>query len=131
MLCPSCATENRDDATFCGECGAALSSERPCPTCARPNPAGQKFCDACAALLEVAAPPSRTPTPQPSPALPASFAGDRYQVKRFLGEGGRNRVYLAHDSKLEVAESFDDMNRPTAFAQVLSTSKARADLWPS
>ncbi|MEE8346318.1 MAG: protein kinase [Dehalococcoidia bacterium] len=44
---------------------------------------------------------ARTPTPQPSPALPASFAGGRYQVQRFLGEGGRKRVYLAHDSKLD------------------------------
>ena len=85
----------------------------------------------CAAPIEASTPATRTPTPAPSPALPTSFAGGRYQVQRFLGEGGRKRVYLAHDSKLEVAESFDDMNRPTAFAQVLSTSKARADLWPS
>jgi serine/threonine protein kinase len=33
--------------------------------------------------------------------LPASFAGRRYQVQRFLGEGGRKRVYLAHDSTLD------------------------------
>ena len=100
MLCPSCAIENRDDATFCGECGAALSPERPCPTCARLNPADRKFCDACGERLSEA-PASRTPTPAPSPALPASFAGGRYQVKRFLGEGGRKRVYLAHDTKLD------------------------------
>ena len=100
MLCPSCATENRDDATFCGECGAALSSERPCPTCARPNPADRKFCDACGERLsETLA--SRTATPAPSAALPAAFAGGRYHVKRFLGEGGRKRVYLAHDTKLD------------------------------
>jgi len=42
---------------------------------------------------------SRTPTP--SPALPQSFASGRYQVKGFLGEGGRKRVYLAHDEKLD------------------------------
>ncbi len=100
MLCPSCAVENRDDATSCGECGAALSSERPCPACSRPNPAGRKFCDACGERLS-GTPPSRTPTPQPSLALPASFAAGRYQVKRFLGEGGRKRVYLAHDGKLD------------------------------
>jgi class 3 adenylate cyclase len=44
---------------------------------------------------------ARRPTPQPSPALPASFAGGRYEVRRFLGEGGRKRVYLAHDTKLD------------------------------
>src|SRR5438445_6762735 len=41
------------------------------------------------------------PTPSPSAALPASFADGRYAVKRFLGEGGRKRVYLAHDTKLD------------------------------
>ncbi len=44
---------------------------------------------------------SRTPTPQPARALPGSFAGGRYAVRGFLGEGGRKRVYLAHDTKLD------------------------------
>src|SRR4030095_9956258 len=30
-----------------------------------------------------------------------SFVGGRYQVKRFLGEGGKKRVYLCHDTKLD------------------------------
>ena len=29
---------------------------------------------------------------------PTSFANDRYQVKRFLGEGGKKKVFLAHDT---------------------------------
>jgi hypothetical protein len=32
---------------------------------------------------------------------PTSFAGGRYHVKRFLGEGGKKKVYLAHDSLLD------------------------------
>src|SRR6266446_5283768 len=36
-----------------------------------------------------------------SHALPTGFAGGRYQVKAFLGEGGSKRVYLAHDTRLE------------------------------
>ena len=39
-------------------------------------------------------------TPAPSPTLPSSFASDRYTVLGFLGEGGRKRVYLGHDTKL-------------------------------
>src|SRR3972149_378991 len=101
VACPSCGHENRDDATFCGECATALAAQLLCGHCGRANPAGRKFCDACAASLTDAARASRTPTPQPSPAIPASFAGGRYQVQRFLGEGGRKRVYLAHDTKLD------------------------------
>src|SRR5207249_2539758 len=32
---------------------------------------------------------------------PSSFAHGRYEVKRFLGEGGKKKVYLAHDSLLD------------------------------
>ncbi len=50
---------------------------------------------------------------------PTSFANGRYQVKQFLGEGGKKRVYLAHDTLLdrEVAfaliktEGLDDAGR--------------------
>ena len=31
----------------------------------------------------------------------ASFCDGRYEVKRLLGEGGKKRVYLAHDTKLD------------------------------
>src|SRR5437660_1422155 len=32
---------------------------------------------------------------------PISFCDGRYEVKGFLGEGGKKRVYLAHDGKLD------------------------------
>jgi len=35
------------------------------------------------------------------PPSPISFASGRYVVKRFLGEGGKKRVYLAHDTLLD------------------------------
>ena len=37
---------------------------------------------------------------------PTSFAGGRYQVKRFLGEGGKKKVYLAHDTTLDREVAF-------------------------
>ncbi|MDA0352484.1 MAG: hypothetical protein O3A10_09790 [Chloroflexi bacterium] len=40
-------------------------------------------------------------TPAPSPSEPESFAGGRYHVQRFLGEGGKKRVFLAHDALLD------------------------------
>ena len=35
------------------------------------------------------------------PPLPTSFAGGRYHVRAFLGEGAKKRVYLANDTKLD------------------------------
>jgi hypothetical protein len=45
-----------------------------------------------------AAPAAELPAARP---LPPSFGNGRYVVERFLGEGGRKRVYLAHDTKLD------------------------------
>jgi len=50
---------------------------------------------------------------------PTSFANGRYTVKRFLGEGGKKRVYLAHDTLLDrdvafaliKTEGLDDVGR--------------------
>ncbi len=42
-----------------------------------------------------------TPALAQSLPLPTSFASGRYQVRSFLGEGGRKRVYLAHDTRLD------------------------------
>ena len=41
------------------------------------------------------------PVSTPGPKHPTSFANGRYVVKDFLGEGGRKRVYRAHDSVLD------------------------------
>ncbi|MEX2159951.1 MAG: AAA family ATPase [Dehalococcoidia bacterium] len=98
MNCTSCGHENRDAASFCDGCGSALA--RACPACGAELRATAKFCDSCGAQ-RANAPQARTPTPAPTPALPSSFAAGRYQVQRFLGEGGKKRVYLARDSRLE------------------------------
>ena len=50
--------------------------------------------------------PATAPTPAPSSDQPTSFANGRYQVKRFLGEGGKKRVYLAQDTLLDREVAF-------------------------
>lgn len=57
-----------------------------------------------------------TPSPESDP---DSFAGGRYRVLRFLGEGGKKRVFLAHDALLDrdiafsliKTEGLDDVGR--------------------
>ena len=53
------------------------------------------------------------------PVAPTSFANGRYAVKKFLGEGGKKKVYLAHDTLLDrdvafaliKTEELDDIGR--------------------
>ncbi len=40
-------------------------------------------------------------TSGPIPDQPSSFANGRYEAKRFLGEGGKKKVYLAQDTLLD------------------------------
>ncbi|MBN1568353.1 MAG: protein kinase [Acidobacteria bacterium] len=86
MKCPNCQTENPEKAKFCYECGQAFKSEMSTQsTLTRPAPAARFLPE------------------------PASFVAGRYQVKKLLGEGGRKRVYLVHDTVLD---------RDVAFAQI-------------
>src|SRR5581483_6465870 len=43
----------------------------------------------------------QTAAVEPAAATPNAFCDGRYEVKRFLGEGGKKRVFLAHDTKLD------------------------------
>jgi len=112
MKCPKCQADNPDSVKFCGECGQPLHPELTCPSCGHKNPSSIKFCHECGHSLVEAAP--ETPSPEPT-----SFASGRYQVKKFLGEGGKKKVYLAHDTLLDrdvafaliKTEKLDDASR--------------------
>jgi tetratricopeptide (TPR) repeat protein len=92
MKCPKCQVELPDNAKFCGVCGQLLKAERVCPQCGQVNPQDFQFCLQCGRARAEPVPPSLEPT---------SFAGGRYQVKKFLGEGGKKKVYLVHDTLLD------------------------------
>ncbi|MEA2375337.1 MAG: eukaryotic-like serine/threonine-protein kinase, partial [Thermoleophilaceae bacterium] len=147
MLCRDCGHENPDDANFCGSCGSRLAVEEPCPNCGRENPADLRFCPGCGAQLQgtdtddPGAPPGASAIEPDRGAhsngaeadsSPRQIAGGRYVVKGYLGEGGRKRVYLAHDTSLdrEVAialvktEGLDDAAR----ARVRAEARAMARL---
>lgn len=67
--------ENSDRLTFLAIVERALART---PNSSSPKPAGH----------------APTTTPTAIPYHPASFAHGRYQVKQFLGEGGKKKVYL-------------------------------------
>ena len=100
MRCPSCGNENREGARFCDSCGSELTGE-------------------------TAAVESRQ-EPLPSD-VPTEIAG-RYRVKRFLGQGGRKRVYLSDDTATgsEVALALFDTEGVGATIQARSRREVEA-----
>ena len=91
--------ENRDALAFLATAQRALATSG--PASARPAPTSPQAASA------------------PAASQPTSFASGRYQVKRFLGEGGKKKVYLAHDTTLDrdvafaliKTEGLDDTSR--------------------
>ena len=101
MKCPHCQTENRDGAEFCRKCGESLQLDIICPQCGHLNLPDSAFCEKCAHALGIAPTPTKPLPKKPSTIEPTSFADGRYQVKKLLGEGGKKKVYLAHDTVLD------------------------------
>ena len=65
------------------------------------NQAPASFCEECGRPLSKAETAIQAPATTPTPFVPTSFANGRYVVKKFLGEGGKKKVYLAHDTVLD------------------------------
>jgi len=100
MKCPKCQTENREGRKFCSKCGSPLQII--CPACRAVNEPGEDYCGECGhALTEQALKLTKPRPKKPSTPEPTSFGDGRYQVKKFLGEGGKKKVYLAHDNVLD------------------------------
>ncbi len=107
MRCTACGFENVSDASFCGECGASLTSTVSCPACGRPNPPKQKFCNGCGQAL--ARPADRAAPPNPRSYTPKHLA-EKILTSRSALEGERKQVtVLFADVKgsMELSESID------------------------
>ncbi|OGP50626.1 MAG: hypothetical protein A2Y79_07000 [Deltaproteobacteria bacterium RBG_13_43_22] len=101
MKCFKCQTENPDKAKFCKKCGQSLLTEIICNHCRHSNPVDSEFCIECGqSMIRSIGQPPVSPAPH-TESQPTSFANGRYQVKKFLGEGGKKKVYLAHDTVLD------------------------------
>ncbi|HEY98373.1 MAG TPA: zinc-ribbon domain-containing protein, partial [Dehalococcoidia bacterium] len=102
MKCPNCQDENREGVKFCEHCGAVI--ELVCPSCGAHVPPDRRFCGECGHVLvegKKSTAKSQPKPKKPSTIQPTSFADGRYQVEKFLGEGGKKKVYLAHDTLLD------------------------------
>jgi len=97
---PPCAQENPDEATSRGDYGSTLTAGVPTLTCGGPNPSGLRFTHSGGARPQIASAPAPTAPPEAA-AIPTSFPAGRYQVRRFLAEGCKDGVYLAHDIHLD------------------------------
>ncbi|MCH7739424.1 MAG: hypothetical protein IIC93_04665, partial [Chloroflexi bacterium] len=66
---------------------------------------------------------------------PTSFVNGRYEVTGFLGEGGKKRVYLAHDTTLDrdvafaliKAEGLDDASRQRSTREAQAMARLGAN----
>jgi len=96
MKCPKCHAENSEGSQFCGKCGESLHAMPTCTQCGHENPDDNEFCNSCGHRLVRDTPPATPPS-----SIPTSFVNDRYTVKKFLGEGGKKKVYLAYDTLLD------------------------------
>jgi tetratricopeptide (TPR) repeat protein len=92
--------DNADALTFLSALERGRTSVEPAPT----GPASRA---------------TQEPTGKAAPTVPSSFVNGRYAVEKFLGEGGKKKVYLARDTTLrrQVAfaliktEGLDDVGR--------------------
>ena len=87
------------------------------------NSEGLAFLAAAERALGDSGPSPSVQPPPPAPTTrsdePTTFTGGRYEVKRFLGEGEKKKVYLAHDTMLDrdvafaliKTEGLDDVSR--------------------
>ena len=121
--CPKCGYKNRAGVELCGGCGQPLIAKKTCPQCGHANPQGNKFCGKCGHSLVEPAPETRPPSPEPT-----SFANGRYEVKKLLGEGGKKKVYLVHDTFLDrdVAFALIKTERLDDASRTRFTREARA-----
>ncbi len=98
--CASCQTTNPEGSQFCGACGAPLRPERNCPSCNVLTGHGQRFCHSCGFRLSSPDPEAVAVGDSPNVEIPEDFGDGRYRVQRYLGEGGKKRVYLGRDTQL-------------------------------
>ena len=110
VVCPSCKTELRTGARFCDSCGSTVSD--PLSEGASPisNSVSAPVVEVLAnsgddniiATSNPSAPPEEAPVDNTTDTdEKVTFSDGRYEIAKFLGEGGKKKVYLAKDTMLD------------------------------
>ena len=87
MECPNCQFVNREEASFCLECGAELGIQ--CPGCKKSLPPAAKFCDACGLDLRQQKkdePRVTDPSPQKEALAAKPIASERKHVTALFSD---------------------------------------------
>jgi class 3 adenylate cyclase len=106
MRCSRCGADCSVGAKFCGQCGAALSSN--CPSCGAANPPEHKFCGQCGASLD-------------KPGLQEAAAPEPYLGRRQIARPG---VTLPGEMK-QVTVLFCDIANSTPLTENLGPEAMR------
>ena len=121
MRCPSCNSQNPEDARFCDACGTSLP--RRCPVCGAPNRTTAKFCNGCGAALgqemQLRVAPSRET--EGSQAANLAFALRTAVEPQSVPEGERKLVTAL----------FVDITGSTELEQDIDPEEARAIIDPA
>ena len=98
---------------------ASPSSREPFTASVSADPPARSVVEAAEVVERLESDVGASGVTPPASDEPESFAGGRYRVLRFLGEGGKKRVFLAHDGLLDrdvafsliKTEGLDDVGR--------------------
>src|SRR3990170_3265645 len=107
MRCASCGQENREGASFCGECAASLVESIACASCGTSNPVTQKFCDSCGHGL--AQSQEEATAPDPRSYIPDHLA-EKILTARSALQGERKQVTVLFADvmgSMDLAEGVD------------------------
>jgi class 3 adenylate cyclase/tetratricopeptide (TPR) repeat protein len=86
VLCPECNSSNRDDATYCSQCGFLLAPM--CPRCGRELQPEAQFCDRCGARWRTLTPETAVGRDSAAAEVLQRLAPTTY-VDRLLAAGGK------------------------------------------
>ncbi|MFX0199096.1 MAG: adenylate/guanylate cyclase domain-containing protein [Candidatus Hodarchaeota archaeon] len=119
MECPKCQADTKDEAKFCGKCGAKLSLV--CPQCGSENPRENNFCEECGHNISVPAEP---------PARDLSFEEKIAKIQRYLPKGLTEKIlsqrYRIEGERKQVTVMFADMEGFTALSEKVGPEEAYA-----